>query len=135
MILDKQPEPKGQRPILLIDWDPFSAIKRTRHKIYTGLSQGTVKILKDPEAQHQKEEGVVLNTASSESVSEGEGDDIHTPSDDQRGAAVTEEEIPLSIKSTSAEQGTPSKGTWPDKRQRVKEEGMETDPFPSEKKE
>jgi hypothetical protein len=39
-----------------------------------GLSQGTVMVLKDPEAQHQKEEGAVRNTATLESVSEGEGD-------------------------------------------------------------
>jgi hypothetical protein len=87
----------------------------------TGLSQVTVKVLKDPEAQSQKEEWVVLNTASSKLVSEGEGDDIPTLSDDQKGTAETEEEIPLSTKSTYADQRTPSKGTWSDKRERAKE--------------
>jgi hypothetical protein len=114
-ILDKQSEPKGQRLILLIDQDSLSAIKRIGYKVFTGLSQGTVKVLEDLEAQYQKEEAPVLNTASSESVSEGEGDGIPTPSDDQKGAAETKEEIPLSIKSTSADQGIPSKAIWSDK--------------------
>jgi hypothetical protein len=70
-ILDNRPEPKGQRLILHIDWDSFLFTKRTRYKIFTGLSQGTVKVLRDPEAQHQKEEAAVLNAASSEFVSEG----------------------------------------------------------------
>jgi hypothetical protein len=37
-VLDKQSEPKHQRLILLIDWDSLTAIKRTRYKIFTGLS-------------------------------------------------------------------------------------------------
>jgi hypothetical protein len=85
-ILEKQSESKGQRLILHIDRDSFLAIKRTGYKIFTGLSQGTVMVLKDPEAQHQIEEGVMLDRASSKSISEREGDDIPTPSDDQRGA-------------------------------------------------
>jgi hypothetical protein len=48
----------------------------------------------------------MLDTASSKSVSEGEGDDIPTPSDDRQGAARKEEEIPLIRKSSSADQGT-----------------------------
>jgi hypothetical protein len=36
---------------------------------------------------------------------------IPTPSDDQRGAVERKEEITLKIKSTSADQGTPSTGT------------------------
>jgi hypothetical protein len=63
----------------------------------------------------------VLNIASSESVSEGEGDDIPTLSDDQKGTAETEEKSPLSTKSTSADQRTLSKGTCSDKRERAKE--------------
>jgi hypothetical protein len=45
----------------------------------------------------------VPNTASSESVSEREGDGTPTSSDDQRGVVEGKEEIPLKIKSTSAE--------------------------------
>jgi hypothetical protein len=131
-ILDKQSEPKGQRLILLIDWDSLTAIKRIGYKIFTGLSLGTVKVLKHPEAQHQKEKGVVLDTASSKSVSEGEGDDIRTPSDDQRGAVERKGEIPLKMKSTNADQWTPSKGTRSDKRERGTEERMEIDPSPNE---
>jgi hypothetical protein len=77
-VLDKQSEPKGQRLILLIDQDPYTTLKRTGHKSLTGLSHGTLKALKDPEAQH-----VMLDTASLKSVSEGEGDDLSTPSDDR----------------------------------------------------
>jgi hypothetical protein len=80
-VLDKQSEPKGQRLILHIDRDSYTNIKRTGYRIFTGLSQGTVKVLKDPEAQH-----LTPDTASSKSGSEGEGDDLPTPSDD-RGRA------------------------------------------------
>jgi hypothetical protein len=44
------------------------AIKRTKYRIFTRLSHGTVKVMKDPDTQH---EGAVPNTASSELVSEG----------------------------------------------------------------
>lgn len=46
-ILNKQLELKGQRLILLIDQDSLSAIKRAGYKIFTGLSQGTVKVIED----------------------------------------------------------------------------------------
>jgi hypothetical protein len=117
-ILDKQAEPKGQRHILYTD----QAIKRTGYKIFTGLSQGTLMDLKDPEAQHQKEEGAVPNTASSESP---------TLSDDQRGAADAKEETPPSTKSTSADQETPLKETLSDKKEKAEDKGMKTDPSPS----
>jgi hypothetical protein len=45
---------------------------RKGYKIFTGLSQGIVKVLKDPEAQHQEGE-LEQNIASSESVSRGGG--------------------------------------------------------------
>jgi hypothetical protein len=41
-ILDGQPGPKGQRLIFLTDRESHTAIKGTRHKTFTGLSQGTV---------------------------------------------------------------------------------------------
>jgi hypothetical protein len=104
------------------------AIQKTREKIFTGLSHGIVKVLRDPET---KKEGAAPNIASSESVSEGEGDGTPTPSDDRRGAADGKEETPPSIKSTSADQGTPLKGTLSDKKEKAKEEGMEPDPSPS----
>jgi hypothetical protein len=47
-VLDKQSEPKHQRLILHMD---YATIKRAGYKIFTGLSKGTVKVLKDPEAQ------------------------------------------------------------------------------------
>jgi hypothetical protein len=36
-VLDKQPDPKGQRLILLTDRDSYNTIKRTGYKILTGL--------------------------------------------------------------------------------------------------
>jgi hypothetical protein len=90
-ILNKQPELKDWRLTLLIDQDSLSAIKRTGYMIFTRLSQVTVKVLKDPEAQPQKEEWVMFNTASSELFSKGEGADIPTLSDDQKRTAETEE--------------------------------------------
>jgi hypothetical protein len=88
----------------------------------------TVKVLKDPEAQ--KEEEDAINTATSESVSEGEGDGPPTPSDGRRGAADAKKKLP-SIKSNPADQGTPSKETWPDRKEKAKVEGIDTDPSPS----
>jgi hypothetical protein len=70
-VLDRQPEPKGQRLILLIDWDTLTVIKGTRCEIFTGLTQGTVKVLRDPKAGPQKEQVAVSSPASSESGSGG----------------------------------------------------------------
>jgi hypothetical protein len=80
-VLNKQPEPKGLRLILFIDTDSYISIKRTGHRIFTGLSQGTVGVLRDPDAQNQLE--ALPDTASLKSDSEGEWDDIPTPSDDR----------------------------------------------------
>jgi hypothetical protein len=105
-------------------------MKKTGYKIFTGLSHGTVKVLKYPEAQKER---AAPNTASSESVSGWEGDGTPTPSDNRRGAADVKEETPPSIKSISADQETPSKRTWPDRKEKAKVEGMETDPSPNKK--
>jgi hypothetical protein len=102
------------------------------HKIFTGLSQGTVKVLKDLEAQHQKE--TELYTASSKSVFEWEGDEIPTPSDDWSRAVDRKEETPHRTKSTYADQGTPLNENQSDKREEAKEERMESDPSLNEKK-
>jgi hypothetical protein len=53
-VLDKQSDPKGQRFILHIDRDSLVAIQKSGYKIFTGLSQGTVKVLKHLEAQKKK---------------------------------------------------------------------------------
>jgi hypothetical protein len=55
-VLNKQPEPKGLRLILFIDRDSYASIRRTGHRIFTGLSQGTVKVPRDPEARNQQED-------------------------------------------------------------------------------
>jgi hypothetical protein len=123
-VLGRQSQPKGQRLILHIDRDCIVAIQKTGYKIFTGLSQGTVKVLRDPEVQKEKTEP---NTASSESVSEEEGDGTPTPLDDRGGASDAREEISPSTKSTSAYQVTSLKGTWSDKKE-IAKEGMKTDP-------
>jgi hypothetical protein len=43
-IRDKQPEPKGERLIILIDRDYQVAIKGVGDRIFAGLSQGTTKV-------------------------------------------------------------------------------------------
>jgi hypothetical protein len=72
----------------------------------------------------------LCQTASSESITEGEVEGTPTPSDNRRGAADAKEETLPSIKSISADQGTPSKRTWPDRKEKSKVEGIETDPPP-----
>jgi hypothetical protein len=69
--LVRQPEPKGQRLILLIDRDSFTVIKGTGYKIFTGLTQGMVKVLRDPEGGPQKEQATASSPASVESGSGG----------------------------------------------------------------
>jgi hypothetical protein len=53
-VLDRQSELKGHRLILHIDRDSHVAIQKTGYKIFTGFSRGTVKVLKDPEAQKER---------------------------------------------------------------------------------
>jgi hypothetical protein len=106
-VLGKQSEPKSQGLILHIDRDSYTSIKKTGYRIFTGLSQRTVKVLEDPEAQQ-----AMPGTASSKSSSEGEGDNLPIPSDG-RDRAV---------------QGTPSNGSQTAKREEAKEK-METDSF------
>jgi hypothetical protein len=76
-VLDKQSEPKGQR-LMHIDQDSLATIRSTGNTIFTGLSQGTVKVLKDPEAPKTE---AVLDTTSSKSASKEEGDDTPSSSD------------------------------------------------------
>jgi hypothetical protein len=47
-VLKEQSESKGQRRIIHINRDSLATIRNTGKKIFTGLSQGTVKVLKDP---------------------------------------------------------------------------------------
>jgi hypothetical protein len=67
----------------------------------------------------------MLDTASSKSVSEGEGNDIPTHSDDRHGAA----------KSSPADQETLLIETQPDEKDTAKEKRMKTDSFLNDKKE
>jgi hypothetical protein len=52
-MLGRQSEPKGQRLILHIDRDSLVTIQKTGYKTFTGLSQGTVKVMRDPYAQKE----------------------------------------------------------------------------------
>jgi hypothetical protein len=89
-VCDKQSESKGQTLISFIDRDSHIIIQRIGYKIhlfikiFTGLSQGTVKVLDDPEIQRRAEH--VTDTVASNFVSEGEGDEIPSPPDDQSKA-------------------------------------------------
>jgi hypothetical protein len=108
-VLNIQPEPKGVRLILFIDRESYTCIRRTGHRIFTGLSQGTVKVLRDTEAQHKQGD-----IESSKSVSEGEGDDRPFPSDDRIGT----------------DQGTTFSGTQSANREEIQEK-METGSSPN----
>jgi hypothetical protein len=66
--------------MLMIDRDSHLSIKETRYKIFTGPTQGTVKVQRDPEARPQQKEGATTSPASTKSVSGGEQAAIPTPS-------------------------------------------------------
>ena len=50
-VLDSRDEPFGRRLILLVDRDSAKIIKGTGYKIFTGLSEGTFKVLSDPKEE------------------------------------------------------------------------------------
>jgi hypothetical protein len=89
-VLGRQSEPKGQRLFVHIDRDSLVTIQKTGNKIFTGLSQEIVKVLKDPEMQ---KEGSAPSIASSGSASEVEGDGTPTPSG-KRGREDVRQEHP-----------------------------------------
>jgi hypothetical protein len=97
-VLGKQSKPKGQRLIMHIDRDSLATIRSTGNKIFTGLSQGTVKVLKDPEASTTD---VLLDATSLKSASEEEGDD---PPSSSVGR-------PREAESHSTDRGSPLKET------------------------
>jgi hypothetical protein len=78
-----QSELKGQRLILHVDRDSLAAMQETVYKIFTGLSRGLVKVLKDPDVK--KEEKAPKST-SSKLDSEGE-DETPASSNDREGDA------------------------------------------------
>ncbi|PNF41014.1 hypothetical protein B7P43_G08808 [Cryptotermes secundus] len=113
-ILDRKSEPKGQRLILLIDRDSLSVIKETGYRVYTGLSQGTVRVLQHPEEQWQKEMAVPSSIPSG-SASEGEGDDVPSPSVDRKRGCDEKETIPPLVNPILPDQGPPLEETRSDK--------------------
>jgi hypothetical protein len=127
-VLGRQSEPMGQILFLHIDQDSLRTIQKTGYKIFMGLSQGIVKVLKDPEMQR---EGGVPSIASSGSASEGEEDGTPSPSRG-RGEEDVREGAPPSIKPPASEPGT-LKAIGSESMETVKEDGMETDPPPLEK--
>ncbi|PNF33649.1 hypothetical protein B7P43_G12928 [Cryptotermes secundus] len=129
-ILDRKSEPKGQRLILLIDRDSLSVIKRIGYRVNAGLSQGTFRVLQDPEAQRHKEV-TVPSSVPPESASQGERDDIPTPSVDRKRVCDEKGTFPPLVNPTLSDQGPPLEETRSDKRKRSVEEGMEEDTFPN----
>jgi hypothetical protein len=86
--LGRQAEPKGQRLFLHIDRDSLGIIQKTGYKIFTGLLQGVVKVLNDPETQ---KEGGAPSVASTGSASGGERDGTPSPSGSRGGEDAREE--------------------------------------------
>jgi hypothetical protein len=128
-VLVSQPEFKGHRLILLIDRESLTAIKGTDYKIFTGLTQGTVKVLKDPEAGPQKEQATATGLESTESGSGGEGAaQPPSPGTGRRKVTKTSEDESSSIKSAPADWGASSEETRSAERTDVVEEGMILDP-------
>jgi hypothetical protein len=92
----------------------------------------TVKVLRDPEAKPQQEEGAAMSTVSSELISEAEGAGMSTPS----GTEVAEQrKATETITPASADPGTLWKEPGLTKKGEIKEEGIETEPSPSKMKE
>jgi hypothetical protein len=58
-VLSRQSEPKGQTLILHIDWYSLVDIQKTGYHIVTGLSQGTIKVLRDPEVRKEAVPNIV----------------------------------------------------------------------------
>jgi hypothetical protein len=69
-VLDKASEPNRQRLILFIEQQPYTIIGETEYKIFTGLSQGTIKVLRDTETKPQLGEWGALESVSSETTPE-----------------------------------------------------------------
>jgi hypothetical protein len=137
--LVRQPEPKGQRLILLIDRDSLTAIKGMGYKIFTGLTQGTVKVLRDPEVGRQKEQATAPSPASMESGSGGEGaarpPSPGTGTTERSGATETIEDVSSIIKPAPADRRASSEETWSAERTDEIEQGMELDPTLTQAKE
>jgi hypothetical protein len=49
--LNSRDEPTGRRLILLVDLNSANIIKKTSYKIFPWLSEGTIKVLSDPETE------------------------------------------------------------------------------------
>jgi hypothetical protein len=132
-VLVRQPELKGQRLILLIDWDSLTAIKGTGYKIFRGLTQGTVKVLRDPEAGPQKEQATATSPESMESDPGGEEGAARPPSPrtdtTERSRAIeTIEEVSSIIKPAPADRRASYEETRSAERTDEIEEGMVLDP-------
>jgi hypothetical protein len=78
-VLDKQPEPKGQRLILLVDQDLAKAIKETSYRIFMGLVEGTFKVLNDPRENLQWGKETAASLSSLTSGGEGGWDCYRYP--------------------------------------------------------
>jgi hypothetical protein len=121
-VLGKQSETKDQRLIMHIDRDFLATIRSTGNKIFTGLSQGTVRVLKDTETPTTE---MMLDATSLKSASEEDGDDTTS-------SLVGR---PRVVESPSTDQGSPIMETQSEEGKLTREERMETDSPPKDKKE
>jgi hypothetical protein len=80
-VLDKQPDPKGQRLILLVDRDSTKGIKETGYRVFTGLSERISKVLHDPEDTTSRGRETAAGTSAPASGAEEGGTDTDTPSE------------------------------------------------------
>jgi hypothetical protein len=56
-VLDRQPEAKCHRFILLVERESHKSCKEAGYNIFTGLTQGTVKVLRNPEKGPKRKKG------------------------------------------------------------------------------
>jgi hypothetical protein len=72
-VLNRQLELKSEQ-LILIGKASVKIIKEIMYKIFTSLTQGTIKVLDDPQAGPKGERGALVRSSFSESDVEGERD-------------------------------------------------------------
>jgi hypothetical protein len=68
--LDSKDESTGRR-LILVDWDLATAMKKTSCKVYTGLSEGTFKVLSNPKADQCGGQATVMEYQTVEPRAKG----------------------------------------------------------------
>jgi hypothetical protein len=101
-ILDKQPEPKGQRLVILIIHDSHKDIKGNH-------VTGCFKDLRNPEEGPQQQEVATMSPLSTESVSEVERGGMSIPS---RTEIAEQSRATETITTALTDPGTPMERNW-----------------------